>query len=207
MRIGILGGSFDPVHFGHLLLAECCREQCRLDEVWFLPTAVSPHKQDCQPASAAARLEMLELATAGNDAFRVSTLETDRGGVSYTVDTLESISNQHPQAKLFFLMGSDSLQDMPRWREPEKICQLALPVVVSRYETPSPSWDQLAPLLPKNRLAEARAHQVDMPRIELSSSEIRRRVVAGRSIRYWTPRAIEKYIEAHHLYQQGETIA
>ncbi len=207
MRIGILGGSFDPVHFGHLLLAECCREECRLDEVWFLPTAVSPHKQDCQPASATARLEMLELATAGNDAFRVSTLETDRGGVSYTVDSLESISNQHPQAKLFFLMGSDSLQDMPRWREPEKICQLALPVVVSRYETPSPSWDQLAPLLPKNRLAEARAHQVDMPRIELSSSEIRRRVVAGRSIRYWTPRAIEKYIEAHHLYQQGETIA
>lgn len=207
MRIGILGGSFDPVHFGHLLLAECCREECRLDEVWFLPTAVSPHKQDCQPASATARLEMLELATAGNDAFRVSTLETDRGGVSYTVDSLESISNQHPQAKLFFLMGSDSLQDMPRWREPEKICQLALPVVVSRYETPSPSWDQLAALLPKNRLAEARAHQVEMPRIELSSSEIRRRVVAGRSIRYWTPRAIEKYIEAHHLYQPGETIA
>src|SRR5688572_19568188 len=92
MRLGIFGGSFDPVHYGHLLLAECCREQCRLDEVWFVPAAAPPHKQGRELAPAKARLEMLELATSGNEAFRVSSLEVDRGGVSFTVETLRAIA-------------------------------------------------------------------------------------------------------------------
>src|ERR671912_439798 len=98
MRLGIFGGSFDPVHYGHLLLAETCREQARLDEVWFVPNALSPLKRDHPPAAAKHRVEMLQLATGGHEAFRVSTLETDRGGVSYTVETLAEIAQQQPAA-------------------------------------------------------------------------------------------------------------
>src|SRR5262245_62009417 len=120
-RLGIFGGSFDPVHNGHLLLAECCREQCRLDEVWFLPAAAPPHKLGHVLAPAKARIEMLELAISGHEAFRVSPLEIERGGVSYTVETLRAIALQEPQAALFLLMGADSLRDLPTWREPEEI--------------------------------------------------------------------------------------
>jgi nicotinate-nucleotide adenylyltransferase len=204
MRIGILGGSFDPVHFGHLMLAECCREDCRLDQVWFVPTAVSPHKKDRQPASVTARIEMLQLATAGNDAFRVVTLETDRGGVSYTVQTLQTISQQHAGAELFLLMGADSLHDLPRWREPERICELALPIVVGRYGSSAANWDELAGLMSPERLHAAKSYQVHMPRVEISSSDIRRRITAGRSVRYWMPRAVEKYIQTHALYRQEQ---
>src|SRR5262245_42653734 len=101
MRLGIFGGSFDPVHYGHLLLAETCREQCRLDNVWFVPAAVPPHKQSRLLASAKARIEMLELAVSGNERFAVSTIELDRGGVSYTVETLKAIAEKHSGEELF----------------------------------------------------------------------------------------------------------
>ncbi len=122
MRLGLFGGTFDPVHFGHLLLAECCREQCRLDAVWFLPTAVPPHKQDRPPTPAELRIEMLELATAGNEAMAVSRYEADRGGVNYTAQTLEHFHQEDPQRELFFLLGADMLRDLPHWREPGRIC-------------------------------------------------------------------------------------
>ena len=109
MRLGIFGGTFDPVHYGHLLLAECCREQCRLDAVWFLPAAVPPHKQDRELTPAAQRIEMLELAIAGNPAFSVCRYETDRGGVNYTVDTLAHFHEEDPSRELFFLLGADML--------------------------------------------------------------------------------------------------
>src|SRR6187402_3253787 len=105
MRLGLYGGSFDPVHYGHLLLAECCREALRLDEVWLIPAAVPPHKQDRQRAAGKARLEMLELALSGHEQLRASSLEIDRGGVSYTFDTLAAIREQQPAAALFLLMG------------------------------------------------------------------------------------------------------
>ena len=132
MRLGIFGGSFDPVHYGHLLLAETCREACRLDEVWLIPAAVPPHKRDREISPARQRIDMLELALAGNDHLRVSTLEIDRGGVSYTVDTLRAIKDDRPAADLFFLMGADSLRDLSTWREPAEICRLAYPLVVRR---------------------------------------------------------------------------
>ena len=131
MRLGIFGGSFNPVHYGHLLLAESCREACALDEVWLVPAAVPPHKQGVVLAPAKARLEMLELALAGNEHLRPSSIELDRGGVSYTVDTLARIAAEKPGATLFLLMGADSLADLPTWREPARICSLATPVVVA----------------------------------------------------------------------------
>jgi nicotinate-nucleotide adenylyltransferase len=204
IRLGLVGGSFDPVHYGHLLLAECCREQCRLDEVWFLPAATPPHKQSRPLTPAAERIEMLELAIGGNEAFRVCRLEIDRGGISYTVDTLAELKRQEPDRKLFFLVGADSLEDLPHWREPARICELATPVAVCRAGAGSPNYAVLAPLVSKQRLEEIGRNRVEMPRIGLSSREIRRRVAAGVSVRYQTPRGVEKYIETHGLYRQSD---
>jgi nicotinate-nucleotide adenylyltransferase len=206
MRLGVFGGSFDPVHYGHLLLAEWCREACALDEVWFVPAATAPHKKDHAAASGTARVEMLKLAIGGHAAFVVSTIELDRGGVSYTVDTLAEIRSRNADAELFLLMGSDSLSDLPHWREPARICELALPVVVHRAGTPAPDFAPLSSLLSPERLAEMERHVVDMPQVELSSSEVRRRVAAGQSIRYQTPRAVEKYLEAHALYRPSLSV-
>ncbi len=200
MRIGIFGGSFDPVHYGHLLLAECCREQARLDAVWFVPAAVSPLKTGHQSAPAEDRAEMLRLAIAGHEAFSVSTIEIDRGGLSYTADTLRQLVAEDSDRALFFPLGADSLLDLPRWRQPQVICTLATPLVVRRAGAPEPDFDALAPIVPIERIEQIRAAQIEMPTIELSSTEIRRRVAQRQSIRYQAPRAVEKYIETHRLY-------
>jgi nicotinate-nucleotide adenylyltransferase len=201
MRVGIFGGSFNPVHYGHLLLAECCREACRLDEVWLVPAAIPPHKQGWELAPAKARLEMLELALAGNEQLRPSSVELDRGGVSYTVETLAQIHAQQPDDELFLLMGADSLGDLATWREPQRICELALPIVVRRAGSPPPELDLLAAFVGLDRLAEVARWQVEMPIIELSSTDLRTRAATGKSLRYRTPRAVEKYIETHGLYR------
>jgi nicotinate-nucleotide adenylyltransferase len=200
MRIGIFGGSFDPVHYGHLLLAETCREQAQLDQVWFLPAATPPHKRTLMLAPPRQRIEMLELAIAGHGALRVSTLEIDRGGVSYTVDTLRQIAAENPHDVLFLLMGGDTLDDFPKWREPGAILELATPLVVQRHGAPTPNYPALAGLVSATRLAEIRDLHVDMPVMELSSSDLRERLRAGRSIRYRTPRAVEKYLKENRLY-------
>jgi len=206
MRLGIFGGSFDPAHYGHLLLAESCREQCPLDQVWFLPAARAPHKRQRQGAPAKHRVEMLNLALAGNEAMVVSTLEIDRGGVSYTVDTLSAVGEKEPDARLFFLMGADSLEDLPSWYQPQRVCEQAIPVAVRRPGSAEPDVGVLAGLVTPTRLAEIRACQVESPLIELSSSDIRRRVAEGKSIRYQVPRAVEKYIQTHGLYRNGPDV-
>lgn len=200
-RLGIFGGSFDPVHYGHLLLAETCREQCGLDRVLLIPTAVSPHKQNETPTPSKDRVEMLRLAVAGHEQFSVSMLEVDRGGVSYTIETLTALAAEHPRAKLFLLMGADSLDDLPTWREPRRICELVIPVVVRRAGAAEPDFRVLAGIVDDARLAEIKQQQVEMPIIELSSTDLRQRVANGKSIRYRTPRAVEKYIETHGLYR------
>jgi len=201
MRLGLFGGSFDPVHYGHLLLAECCRETLRLDEVWLIPAAIPPHKQARERAAAKARLEMLELALAGHESIKASRIEIDRGGLSYTLDTLEAVKQLHPVATLFFLMGADSLRELPTWREPRRICELAIPAVVHRGGAAEPDFSVLAPLVSTERMAEIRAAQVEMPLIELSSTDLRQRVASGKSLRFRTPRAVEKYIETQELYR------
>jgi nicotinate-nucleotide adenylyltransferase len=202
-RLGIFGGSFDPVHYGHLLLAECCREQCRLDEVWFLPAAAPPHKLGHDLAPAKARVEMLELAISGHEAFRVSPLEIERGGVSYTVETLRAIRTQEPRAELFLLLGADSLRDLPTWREPAEILALATPAVVSRAGSAEPDFSPLANLVDAARLEVIKSSQIGMSLVELSSTDLRQRAADGRSLRYRTPRAVEKYIETQGLYRSS----
>lgn len=201
IRLGIFGGSFDPVHYGHLLLAETCREQCQLDRVRMIPAAVSPHKQTAARTPAQHRIEMLKLAIAGQESLTVSSLEIDRGGVSYTAETLEQVAASDPDARLFFLMGADSLHDLPTWREPARICELAVPIVVRRRGSPEPDISVLSQFVSTDRLAEIRSCQVEMPVIELSSTDLRGRAAAGRSLRFRTPRAVEKYIETHKLYR------
>ncbi len=201
MRLGVFGGSFNPVHYGHLLLAESCREQCALDEVWFVPAARPPHKQGESLASGQERIEMLDLAIGGHEPFVVSRIEIDRDGLSYTVDTLRDISVQRSDAELFFLMGADSLADWPSWRAPDEICRLATPVVVRRTGSPSPSLDAFRPFADSIQIEKIAANQVQSPLIELSSSAIRQSVSDGLSVRYQVPRAVEKYIESSGLYQ------
>jgi nicotinate-nucleotide adenylyltransferase len=200
MKLGILGGTFDPVHYGHLLLAECCREQCELDAVWFLPAAVPPHKRAQELTPAPQRIEMLNLAVAGHPAFSVCTCETDRGGVNYTVDTLTRIHEEDPARELFFLMGEDMLLDLPHWREPAKVCELALPIVVHRAGMPPLDFNCLAGVTTPQRIDEILRRHVEMPEIGISATDIRHRAAAGKSIRYQTPRAVEKYIQTHKLY-------
>lgn len=201
MRLGIFGGTFDPVHYGHLLLAESCREQCRLDQVRFLPAAVPPHKQDRVLTPAPQRIEMLQLALAGHEQFVIDRFEIDRGGVNYTVDTLRHFHTAQPEATLFLLMGADMLLDLPNWRQADQVCELATVVAVRRPGAAEPDWRGLAGLVGPERLAWFAEHQVAMPEIGISSTEIRERVKAGRSIRYMTPRAVEIYIETHRLYR------
>lgn len=200
MRLGILGGSFDPVHYGHLLLAETCREACQLDEVVLIPAAVPPHKRERERAPGAQRIEMLKLAIGGHPALSVSSMEIVRGGLSYTVETLRELCETQPHSKLFLLLGADALSDLPTWREPEEICRLATLVVVGRPGAPPPDFGALSKVASPERVEIFRRNLVEMPLIGLSSSDIRRRVAEGKSIRYRTPRAVEKYIESARLY-------
>ncbi len=196
MRLGIYGGAFDPVHWGHLLLAEQAREQCQLDEVWFVPTRRPPHK-DFELSDGKHRVEMLKFALAGHRQFVVKTHELDREEVSWTVDTLARIQQQHADATLFFLMGADSLHDLPTWREPERIARLATIVAVNRGAQACEQYLKgLAPNIAN------RVRFVTMPGVTLSASDIRQRIKHRQSIRYMVPRAVEEYIAQNGLYRE-----
>jgi nicotinate-nucleotide adenylyltransferase len=205
VRIGVFGGSFDPVHLGHLLVAECAREQAQLDRVLFVPTAIQPHKQDRPPAAAEHRLAMLHLATGGHDAFTVAHDEIDRGGVSYTVDTLEQLAAAHPGSRLCLILGPDALASLPTWKAPERIVDRAELVAVERDSLDDLGSQAcrtaLLPLLGVDRLERLLATRVRLPAIGIRASALRAAIAAGGSIRYRTPRAVEEYIRHHGLYR------
>jgi nicotinate-nucleotide adenylyltransferase len=201
MRLGVFGGSFDPVHLGHLILAEQCREQARLDQVLFVPAARPPHKQGRALTPFLQRAEMLALAIAGHAAFQVCEIEKDRPGPSYTVDTLAALQILHPDAELFLLVGTDMARDLPSWYQPVRILELATLVSVGR---PGAEVAGLEEVQRKVSLPEGRPlrHQlVQAPLIEISGTDIRRRVAAGHTIRYLVPRAVEVYIQDKQLYR------
>jgi nicotinate-nucleotide adenylyltransferase len=194
MRLGLYGGTFDPIHLGHLILAEACREACGLDRVWFVVAGSPPHKPGGR-TDMGHRAEMARLAVAGHPAFEVSEIEGRRPGPHYSVETLEAIRRERPGDDLFFLIGADSLIDLPHWREPEKILRMATLVVANR-----PGFEPDAPEFPPGTRPIRR---VTIPPIGLASHEIRRLRREGRSIRYQVPRAVEAYIDAHGLYPPG----
>jgi nicotinate-nucleotide adenylyltransferase len=198
MRLGLFGGTFDPIHLGHLILAEQCRESCSLDRVWFVVAGEPPHKRR-ERTAVAHRLEMARIAVAGHPAFAVSEIEATRPGPHYSVETLESVRRQHLDDELFFLIGADSLNDLPSWREPLRIAQLATIVVVNR-----PGIEQVdAGRLPSFGPGSREIVLVTIPSIGIASSDLRRRAEEGKTIRYMVPRGVEAYIEAQGLYREG----
>jgi len=200
MRLGLYGGTFDPVHFAHLLLAETCREQVQLDEVWFVPTGNPPHKTGVEISPAKARREMLELALAGLPQFHVSRIEIDRPGPHYTVETLRLLKAERPEDELFLLIGADSLHELHTWREPAEVARLATIVAVNRGNTAALS-DSAAGEYAIAPGVNVPVRAVSMPPIGISATDLRRRVAEERSIRFQTPRAVEQYIRAHRLYR------
>lgn len=199
MRIGIFGGTFDPVHMGHLILAEQCRAQAGLDEVWFLPSYHPPHKAPAGVSRFEPRCDMLELAVAGHPGFRVERIEKELPPPSYTAETLAALRARHPGAEFSLLMGSDGLPDLPGWHEPRAVLERAGLVVVPRPGVMLWTADRLARAL--DLPAEAvRLRYVACPMIEIASRELRRAVADGMSIRYLVPRAVEEYVRDRKLY-------
>jgi nicotinate-nucleotide adenylyltransferase len=201
MRVGIFGGTFDPVHVGHLIVAEQAREQARLDEVWFVPAPRPPQKEGQAITRFEQRVEMLALAVAGQPAFRIDEVEKERTGPSYTVDTLAELVGRHPEHSFFLLVGGDSLHDLPAWRQPQRIVELATLVVAARPGYPTLTAEELSARLGLGQAGDVRLEVVQTILIEISSRELRRRIAAGRSIRYEVPRAVEVYIHEKRLYR------
>ncbi|HEU4671756.1 MAG TPA: nicotinate-nucleotide adenylyltransferase [Candidatus Limnocylindrales bacterium] len=200
--IGILGGTFDPVHWGHLAIAEEAREALGLARVLFVPAARPPHKAGLSVTRAEHRVAMLEAAVADNPAFAVSRLELDRAGPSYTVDTLEALAADRATsaASRWFILSTEALAGFPSWHRPERILELACLAVVPRAGRPelAPSWIEEA--LPGSG---PRIRWLDGPAIDVSASQIRARAATGRSIRYLVPGAVAAYIAHHDLYRAG----
>src|SRR5205823_12210039 len=179
MRIGVFGGTFDPVHLAHLILAEQCREQGRLDQVWFVPAARPPHKHEGELTPSVQRVEMLQLALAGQPAFRVEELEKDRTGPSYTADTLDELDRRHPGNEWFLLVGSDTLRDLPTWHEPRRVVARAGLLVVARTFAAQVPADELQAKVG----AQEGVQNIDVPLIDIRSSELRARVRRGGMLR------------------------
>ncbi len=188
MRLGVLGGTFDPVHIGHLVLAEAAREQLSLDRVIFIPAGIQWRKGGRKIAAAEHRAAMVALAIEGNPAFELSTVEIVRSGPSYTADTLEALHGLYKDAELFFIVGRDALADMPNWVRPERILELATVVVAERAGEAAGGGG-------------FEAVRVEMPEMGVSATDIRERVAAGRTIRYLVPETVEAYIREHGLYR------
>ena len=191
MKIGLYGGTFDPVHLGHLLLAECCREQLELDEVRFLPAASNPLKAGGPVAPGKDRCELVEFAISGHPRFSVDRREVKRGGDSFAVDTLEAVAAENPGAELFFLLGADALTDFPHWKMPGRILELATLAAVNRGDA--------AAVVPGG-VDAGRVRFVAMPACDLSATELRRRAAEGRSLRYRTTPAVAACIADRNLY-------
>jgi nicotinate-nucleotide adenylyltransferase len=199
-RLGILGGTFDPPHLGHLLLAENALGALQLDTVLFIPAAAPPHKHGKELTATEHRLRMVELAIADNPRFALSKVDVNRPGPHYSVDMLRLVQAEYPAAGLFFLMGSDSLRDFARWHDPAGILTCAMLGVMMR---PGAVVD-LTPLKVALPGIEGRLAFVDSPAIGISSTTIRQRMWAGQSIRYYVPAAVADYIAQHGLYENSE---
>jgi nicotinate-nucleotide adenylyltransferase len=186
VRVGILGGTFDPIHLGHLRAAEDAREALALESIAFIPALVPPHRSEAI-SSARDRFAMVVLATAGNARFGVSDLELEREGPSYTVDTLRALRDKRPDAELVLIVGSDTYPEMNTWRDHETVFSLATVAVVGRPGAALPEGE--------------RAVAVEGAGLPISSTEIRRRVAERRSIRYLVADAVADYIEKRGLYR------
>lgn len=188
-RIGILGGTFNPLHIGHLAIAEVAQEKMDLDKVIFVPSSKPPHKRITHLASAEDRLEMVRLSIKNNPKFDVSDFEVMRGGKSYTIDTVKYFRQKFGQdVKLYFIVGIDAAVELHTWRDVDDIIKYVSFVVVNR-----PGHEDGAPEVPH--------HSITMPGLDIASSYIRRRLHQGKSIKYLVPEKVFRYIEQHNLFK------
>jgi nicotinate-nucleotide adenylyltransferase len=187
-RIGVLGGSFDPIHFGHLLMAQSAAEALKLDTVFFVPAYCSPFKRKHPMPAASKRLVMAKEAIKGNGVFKLYDGELRRDGISYTIDTLIELKAKYPRSKFYLLMGADNLRTFHRWKDPQDILKLARLVILNR-----PGFD-------KNYPKRWPYVKINMPAVDISSSDIRQRLRHKRSIWYLTPKAVIRYIKRYRLY-------
>ncbi|MDP6459054.1 MAG: nicotinate-nucleotide adenylyltransferase [Candidatus Bathyarchaeota archaeon] len=202
MKLGILGGTFDPIHMGHLIIAQEAAVRAALDEVWFIPTGQPWLKSGTRISPSDHRLEMVRRATRCNPGFKVSALEVDRPGPTYTVDTLESLREGAAKGDdLFLILGMDSLETLHRWHRPERLFDLCTLIGVSRPEHGDFDLSSLDKICSG---ASGQVAIIDGPSIGISGAEIRRRVSQGLPITYWVPRAVEEYIHNHNLYQEAD---
>ncbi len=189
--IGLLGGSFDPVHHGHLIVAQVAAEALGLECLRFVPAREQPFKHGRHSAPAADRAAMLALAVAGAPTFAVERAELERPGPSYTVDTLRALRSREPEAEFTLLLGADAAAELPDWHDAPELPKLARIVVFARPGSAVPAVPWIARI-------------IEVPAIDISATEIRRRVREGRSIRYWVPDAVAKYVTGHRLYLDEE---
>lgn len=201
--LGVMGGTFDPIHIGHLAIAEEARESLQLDRILFVPAGRPPHKQAATVTDPERRFVMVQLAIADNPAFEVSRIEIDRAGPSYTVDTVEALAaaagaGESDITEITVILSAETFSELPDWHEPERILDAARVAVVPRegYPAPDPAW--LSKAFPGR---EARVAYLDGPLVGVSSTDIRERVTEGRSIRYLVPPSVEAYIAANDLYR------
>jgi len=202
MRLGVFGGTFDPIHYGHLVAAQEVLSELKLDRILFVPAGWPPHKPLRYISPVHQRVAMVELALKSNPQFELSRVDIDRPGPSYTVETLELLHRQMgPGTELYFIMGLDSLADLSRWHNPNRIIQLADLVVVDRprYDVNMEALKQAVPDI------ETRLHLVHIPGMNISSSDLQRRVREHKPIKYQVPEAVEAYIYANRLYLQNHS--
>jgi len=197
-RWGILGGTFDPPHYGHLAIAQQTREALDLAGVLFMPAAQPPHKPDRVISSSVNRRSMVKLAIKGNPAFSLLTIELDRGGTSYTVDSLEALTGSTPDDRFVLILSVEAARQLPAWREPHRILELAEVAIVPRLGYPALEADWAERSFPG---MQARFQTVDSPALGHSATDIRARVASGRSIRYLVPPSVEDYIGRYRLYR------
>jgi nicotinate-nucleotide adenylyltransferase len=189
--IGLFGGSFDPVHHGHLIVAQVAAERLGLEALRFLPAREQPFKRGRHRTSPEHRTAMLSLAISSASGFALETTELDRAGPSYTVHTLEELRRREPQSEFVLLLGADAAAELPAWHEAERIPELARVVVFARPGSRVPSSAFISQV-------------IEVPAIDISATEVRRRVCRGQSIRYWVPDAVAEYIARHRLYLDPE---
>ncbi|MFF2017378.1 nicotinate-nucleotide adenylyltransferase [Paenibacillus sp. NPDC058177] len=192
MKIGIMGGTFDPPHIGHMLAAESARDTYGLDEVWFMPSHIPPHKHEAG-VSGEDRLAMVQEAVKQHPSFRTLDLEVLRGGVSYTIDTIRELQTEHPHSEFYFIIGADMVEYLPKWQSIDELVQRLTFIGVGRPGTPLDLGS-----LPDH--IAGRVTLADMPQVDISSTMLRQRAAEGRSIRYMVPDGVYEYVQRGGLY-------
>ena len=204
-KIGIMGGTFNPIHFGHLILAEAAYEQYHLDKVLIMPAKEPSHKTISDTITEEDRVEMVKRAIKGNDHFELSLLEINREGITYTIDTLTELHEEDSEIEYYFIMGADSLFHFNSWKEPEKILKLTNILLANRDLSTFSALNSQIDYL-SDKYDEANISLLDTPNLEISSHALRKRVRQNLSIKYYVPESVEEYIKEHGLYQNKANV-